>query len=228
MAAPAYATVEDIYRYGLPRGLLSNPARLVHAVRPAQDTVELDGHGIATGTPLRFRAEEGGTLPAPLTDGATYYGIRVDDARFQVAAAPAGPAIDFTTAGTLVLVWSPIEPLIEAELERYSRIADTYLPAHAVPLVAPFPSFIVGCVAKLAAASLLEICGQSSELVQASATETRRELARLAKGIPLRDERATPPANLAVGKNVVTPSGGGGGLYSALAHTGTCGGGLLP
>lgn len=203
----AYATREDLYRYGLPRGLLANPGRLVGAIYTASDTVELESHGFETDTALVFRAEEGGSMPSPLVAGTTYYAIRVSDSQFKVATTAGGSAVNLSTDGESVVVSTSLDATLDAELERYSRLVDSYLPAHQVPLTDPVPVVIVGCVAKLAAASLLEIMGQSSALVQASAEQTRKELARLVKGIPLRDANATASANLAVSGRVLASRG---------------------
>lgn len=198
MVAAAYATREDLYRYGLPRGLLANPGRLTAAVYPDSDSIELDGHGFEDGTALLVRVEDGGAMPAPLVAGSLYYALRVSDMLFRLSETDGGSAINLTSAGSLLVVAASFEPTIDSELERYSRLLDSYLPAHQVPLTEPYPSVVVACVAKLAAASLLEITGQASDQVQASAEQTRRELTRLMRGVTLRDDRATAPANLAV------------------------------
>lgn len=194
----SYASREDLYRYGLPRGLLANPAQSLGSVSSSTDVMTLDGHGFETGTPLLFRAEEGGSLPSPLVAGTTYYAIRLTDSTFQASATSGGAALNLTTDGQFVMVSTSLDSTIDAELERYSRLVDSYLPAHAVPLESPFPSVVVGIVAELAAASLLAIRGQASALVQGKAEQTRKELARLLKGVPLRDSRATAPTNLAI------------------------------
>ena len=48
---------------------------------PVPVAVTLDEHAFATNDPLTFRAQAGGSLPAPLVEGTTYYAIEVDDAR---------------------------------------------------------------------------------------------------------------------------------------------------
>lgn len=205
----AYATRADLYRYGFPRGLLANPGRMIAAANATTNLLELDGHGFEDGDALLFRAEEGGSLPSPLVAGTTYYAKRLTDSTFQVSATVSGAALDLTSAGSSIIVSTSLEPTIDAELEACSRIADTYVPAHAAPFTAPYPAEIVRCVAKLAAASLLEITGQSSALIQAGAAQTREELKRLATGIPLRDPLATAQTNLAVGRTVDYSTSGG-------------------
>lgn len=206
--AVSYATRADLYRYGLPRGLLSNPGRLAATVSTIGDTFELEDHGFESGAEVQLRAEAGGALPAPLVGGTIYYVLRVSDSLFRLAETLGGAVIDLTSEGGSIVVAASLEPTIDAELERCSRLFDTYLPAHAVPLVAPFPAFVSACVAKLAAAALLEITGQSSALVQASAEQTRKEMARLAGGINLRDPAATSASNCAIGWYPAADRGG--------------------
>jgi hypothetical protein len=192
----AYATRADLYRYGLPRGLLANPARLCASAEDSTDTFELDNHGFETDDQLLFRPEEGGELPAPLVLGTTYYAIRVTDSTFKVAAAAAGSAINLTTDGVSVLVAIAL-PITEV-LEFYSRFADAFLPAHLVPLKSPYPITVTALVAELAAKRLLLIAGQSSQSMTEIELSAKAQLERWAKGIPLRDSRATASANLAV------------------------------
>lgn len=200
----AYATRQDLYRYGLPRGLLANPGRLVASVDTSTETFVLDGHGFEDDDELLFRAEEGGTLPAPLVAGTTYYAIRVSYDSFRVAASSGGSAINITAAGSSTVVSTSLEPTIDAELERFSRLVDSYIPAHAVPLESPYPAVVVSIVAKLAAESLLAITGQASASITASAEQTRKELARLMAGVPLRDAAIVTQANLARAEGVTS------------------------
>jgi hypothetical protein len=192
----AYATRADLYRFGLPRGLLANPARLCASALATTDRFELDGHGFETDDPVAFRVEEGGTLPAPLVAGTTYYAIRVNDSSFQVATAAAGSAINLTTNGTSVVVVGELP--IDDVLESCSRWADDFLPGHLVPFSAPFPARLVDIVAELAAGRLLLIAHQSSKSVKEIALEAKAQLERWSKGTLLRDSTATASANLAV------------------------------
>src|SRR5690242_15137565 len=155
----AYASRRDVYDYGLPRGTLGMPARLVESSLAATDVLELDGHGFETDDPVILRAAEGGTLSAPLVAGTTYYAINLSDSTFQLAAAAGGAAIDLTTDGVSMLVATPLP--FDKVLEFYSRFVDSFLPAHAVPLVAPYPDVVVATVAELAAKKLLHLCGHA-------------------------------------------------------------------
>lgn len=190
-----YATRADLYRYGLPRGLLANPGRRCAAALAASDTFELDGHGFETDDALVFRVEGNGSLPSPLIAGTTYYAIRVSDSLFKVAATAAGAVIDLTANGTAVLVSTPLP--VDETIERYSRFADRCLPAHAVPLSEPVPVEIRALVAELSAKKLLLIRGQSSETMNEMEVGAQAQFKRMATGLPLRDGNATSSTNLA-------------------------------
>ncbi len=79
----------------------------------AGDVFELDCHGYALDDALRFRAEEGGSLPTGITAGTTYYAIPVDESRFQVSATSGGAAVTLTADGDLVVVMRD-RPVVEA------------------------------------------------------------------------------------------------------------------
>jgi hypothetical protein len=206
-----YATRADLYRYGLPRGLLANPGRRCAAVLASSDTFELDGHGFETDVELVFRVEGSGSLPLPLVAGVTYYAIRVSDSLFKIAASAAGPAIDLTTNGTAVMVATPLP--VDETIERYSRFADRCLPAHAVPLSEPIPVEIRALVAELSAKKLLLIRGQSSESMNEMEVGAMAQFKRMATGLPLRDGTATASTNLAHSEPLARsdPRGWGGG-----------------
>lgn len=185
----AYATRADVYKYGLPRGLLGMPARELASVVATTDTFELDGHGFETDDAVILRAFEGGTMAAPLVAGTTYYVIRLSDSTFKVAAAPAGAAINISADGVTMLVASPLP--FDDVLEFYSRWLDDFVPAHAVPLTAPYPVVVVATVAELAGKKLAFLAGHSSEAVDAYEASAAKRLERWAAGIPIRDARAT-------------------------------------
>jgi hypothetical protein len=56
------------------------------------------GHGLVANQQVSFHT--GGTLPAPLTQGTTYWAAILSSSTFKVSATRAGPAIDTTTAGS--------------------------------------------------------------------------------------------------------------------------------
>jgi hypothetical protein len=200
----AYATRADVYKYGLPRGMLANPGRLCASVLATTDAFELDGHGFETDDPILFRAEAGGVLPPELVAGTTYYAIRVNEQFFKVAASAAGSAIDLTVDGDAVVVASPLP--FDDVLEFYSRFVDPFLPAHVVPLEDPFPVTVTAIVAELTAKKLLIIAGQKSESMSETELAAKAQLERWAKAIPLRDARATAPANVAVSETAASDS----------------------
>lgn len=212
--AEVYATRADLYRYGLPRGLLANPGRLCASASSLTDLFELDGHGFETDMPLLFRAEEGGELPDPVVHGVTYYAIPVTDSTFMVSDAVSGAALDLVTSGVSVVVSTALP--IDEVLEFYSRFADGFLPAHLVPLTAPYPITVTALVAELSAKKLLLIARQSSASMTEMEVSAKAQLTRWAKGIPLRDADATASANLAVSDSVKADPRGWGGTGGTL------------
>jgi hypothetical protein len=194
-----YCTTSDLYDFGLPRGGIPNPARLA-ADPPASastNAIELDGHGFATDDPVSFRAEAGGSLPAPLVAGTIYYAIPLSEGYFSVAETAGGAAIDLTTAGSAVVVHTPLP--VDAAIEFASALIDDMLPAHVVPLTAPYPPIVVMSCAELAAAKLAARSGAASVSLTAMADAARKRLERWGQGIPLRGTNvsAQTPANLA-------------------------------
>lgn len=195
----AYATREDVYTYGLPRGSLGNPGRVCASALASTDTFTLDGHGFSDGKAILLRAEDGGALPSPIVAGTTYYAIRLTDSTFKVSATEGGAAVNLTTDGDLVVVSTAL-PFDEV-LEFYSRFVDGFLPAHLVPLSAPYPVTVTQLVAKLAAKELLRISGQTSDSMTEIEVGAKAQLERWAKGLRIRDARVTTSANLAVARS---------------------------
>lgn len=199
-----YATRADFFEHGLPDGVLPNPGRLLAVVYPADDTLELDGHNLAAGAEISFRAEASGSLPAPLSAGAVYYAIPISDALFKVSTTLLGAIglvpdpVNLTTAGARVVVTRSMNAKIDAALEAASRHFDRYAPAHAVPLEAPYPLAVTVLVCHYAAELVLQMAGKMSDAIAQRADRARAELARFAKGVSVRDARAPSNANLAV------------------------------
>lgn len=193
----SYATQSDVYKYALPRGSLGNPGRLVAASLAATSTIELEEHGFSTGTPVTFRVTQGGSLSSPLVAGTIYYVLYVSDSFFQVSATSGGAPITLTTDGVSVQVATDL-PWADVG-EFYSRWADAFLPAEAVPLATPYPITVVGIVAQLMAAKMQRLSGTSSESMDKDEIAAKAQLERFAKGIPVRDVAATQvQTNLAV------------------------------
>lgn len=202
----AYCTTADLYANGLPRGALANPGRLVANGAGANVTtnaIPLDQHGLSLNDPLTVRAEtaNGGSLPAPLAANVTYYAIPLNDGAFSVAAAPNGSAIDLTTPGARILVITPIP--YAAAITFGTVLIDDMLPAHLVPLVAPYPPIVVITCAELAIGKLMQGTGSGSKSIGEMVDAARKRLADWARGRPLRGENVPPPAN--VGVSATTP-----------------------
>lgn len=197
-----YCVRSDLYSFGLPRGTIPNPGRLVLSVDTTTNAMALGDHEFATDDPLVFRAEMGGSMPAPLVAGTRYYAIALTDGTFQVAAAQGGAAIDLTTAGSEVLVSSPLP--VEESIEWGAGLIDQALVAHAVPLEAPYPPIVVMANAELAAAKLGLFSGGTSKSLTDIMAAAQKRLETWAKGIPVRGENNAPEqrTNLAVSGTV--------------------------
>lgn len=191
-----YCARGDLYRFGLPRGVLVSSGRVVESSASGTDTITLDGHGFETDDEVVLRAAEGGTLSAPLVAGTTYYAIRVNDSGFKVSSTAAGVAIDLTTAGVSMIAGAPLP--FDDVIEFYSRWVDGFSPAHLVPFTAPIPIMVKAIVAELAAKKLAQLAGHVSASVNEAEAAAREQLERWSKGVPLRDAAATGPANKAV------------------------------
>jgi hypothetical protein len=200
-----YASLQDFDDLsGIADGDLANPGQLVASALASTDTLEWAGHGLQTGNAVLVRATEGGTLSSPLVAGTTYYAIRVTADTFKLATssanATAGTAIDLTTNGVSMVVTKPLP--ITRYLEVYSRWVDDCLPAHLVPLTTTvdgsYPILVVRVVCQLAGKALLVRAGKDSKLISDGEVEAKAILERWAKGIPLRDTRATTRTNLAI------------------------------
>lgn len=211
----AYATERDLYTYGLRRGVLANPGRLVESSLESTDVLTLDGHLFETDDPVTLRAVEGGTLSAPLVADTVYYVIRLTDATFKLAASAGGAAINLTSNGETMVVRSA--PPVAEYLELFSRWVDQFIPAHLVPLepvAGAYPAPIVKVVCELAAAKLLSWAGQSSVSMTEAEVAAKAQLERWAAGIPVREVAATQASNKAVTSTVATagdPRGWGSG-----------------
>ena len=201
--AHEYCTRAALYAFGAPRGVLNAPARLVATSTASTDVVELDDHGFVTDDPILFRAADGGTLSAPLVAGTTYYAIRLNDSTFKVAATSGGAAINLTTNGVTMIV--SIALPFDRVIEFYSRWADSFFPAHAVPFTAgAVPVIVEGLVAQLAAKRLAALAGHTSEAIDAAEVAAMAQLERFAKGLPVRDANATARTNTAAVSSYVT------------------------
>jgi hypothetical protein len=198
--AEDYCSSSDLYSFGLPRGALPNPGRLVSSVSASDNTLTLDQHGYTLNDPVSFRAEAGGSLPSPLVAATTYYAISVSENEFSVSATVSGSAVDLTTSGSRIVVIAALP--IASAISWASRIIDDMLPAHLVPLEAPIHELVVMTCAELAVGKLLARAGSASKSLSEMVDAARKRLERWAKGVPLRGENVPSPANLAVSATV--------------------------
>lgn len=197
----AYATREDVYQQGLPRGALIGRARAVASADPSSNRFTAEGHGLVMDTPVQFVAEDGGALPTGVTTATVYYARPVadSDSLFEVSATEGGAAVDISTTGTQPFgLIVPIGPAMDQLLETYSRWLDGKCIAHEVPFESPFPAVATHIVAVRTAAHAARIAGlgaQGDRLYEAE-TILLRDVDAMVRGVPLRDEAATAPANL--------------------------------
>lgn len=197
----AYATQQDVYTFGLPRGALGNPGRIVDSALASTSAVTLAEHGLSSGMSVTFRVSQGGALPAPLVAGTQYFVLYLSDSIFQISATLNGSPITFTTDGISAIVAADL-PFAQI-LEFYSRFVDGFLPAHVVPLTAPYPITVVALVAQLSAKRLQIISGVISESMNDLELSAKAQLERYAKTIPLRDiAPTTKSANQSVNQSV--------------------------
>ena len=194
----AYATRANLYQFGLPRGALGNPGRVVASSLASTSTIELFEHGFVLGDAITFRITDGGVLSAPLVAGTVYYAVPVTDSTFCVSTTPDGTSpVTFSTDGDSMIV--SIDLPVDELLERYSRFVDGFLPAHVIPLPTPYPITVVATVAELTAKKLQILSGLSSESMRDSELSAKSQLERWASTLPVRDAATgTVPANLAV------------------------------
>lgn len=220
MTAPLYAARGDLYAFGLPRGAVPNPGRLLADVSVSAGTLILGEHGLAEDDPFSVRASAGGTLPAPLVAGVTYYAAPTSADAWKPRATAGGSAIPITTTGTPERVVLVVALPVENWIRWASRLIDEMLPAHVVPLVkvdaagvradesgydsttGGYPEIIVMTCAELAAGKGLGLGGASSKSLTSMVDDAKKRLDRWASGIPVRGAPAQTPANLAVAASV--------------------------
>jgi hypothetical protein len=188
-----YCTPEDVYKLAAASDSLVRRAMLVASVDTVGHDLEVGGHGCSTDDPLEFRLEPGGALPSPFTAGTIYYAKPVTDSDdlLQVAAAPGGPAIVITTAGTPPFSIVPsVRPIIHGAIQSVSRWIEDRIPAHAVPLSVDtngnYPPAIRQMCAVLSAEQTLAILGQYSTLLAAQADQMRANAKMMLDGLPSR------------------------------------------
>lgn len=208
-----YCAVPDLYAHGVRPGDLPNPGRLIASVSSGADSLTVDDYGAAAGDLVTFRAEAGGSLPAPISEDAIYYVIPIDDARFSISAAPDGGAIDITSAGERFLAVFKVSK--DAAIAWASALIDDMLPAHVVPLATVPPIVRMTC-AELAAAKLLGLAGSGGKSLTDIADAARKRVERWAQGVPIRGTNAPAPASLAQSASAANPDLRGWGRFGGI------------
>lgn len=191
-----YCAPSDVYDFGIPRGAVPNSGRLVASADVTSNALTLDVHGFDLNAPVVVRADAGGSLPAPLAEGVTYYAIPRTESTFALAATVDGSAIDLTTAGENIVVVAPMP--IGPAITWASRYLDDFMPAHVVPMTAPVPPIIKMAAAELAAWKLTGRSGATSIALSKMIDDLKKRIDRWAAGVPIRGENEQPPANLSV------------------------------
>jgi hypothetical protein len=192
-----YCDPADLFSFGVPRGTLPNPGRLAGSVSSVTDAIELQVHGFALNDVVTFRAEAGGSLPAPLVAGTSYYAIPAGESYFKVSSSLGGDALDLTTAGSRVVVIAPLS--LDSACIWASAVIDDMLPAHVVPLTAPYPPIVRITAAELAASKLGFFTGNVPKTLTQIFDYARKRLERWASGVPIKGTNAPKPAQLSCG-----------------------------
>lgn len=185
-----YVVRSDLYVYGVPRGTLVAPGLRTDRALAATNAATLAGHGFETGDAFILRSDPGSTLPTGLTDGQTYYAIRIDDSTLQFASSPTGSAIPFSAdlAGSMTLNTS-LDGAIESLCEDRSREFDDTC-HQGRPLTAPFPPRAVSITARLVAYDVLCLLGRRNDSTMALRDDAEKDRANYARGIRMTDPKA--------------------------------------
>lgn len=195
-----YCTPADVYSFGLPRGSVANPGRVAASALSTTNAVTLDLHGFSADDPVTLRSEAGGNLPAPLVEGTTYYVSAPTDNTFKLAASTGGAVIDLTTDGENVVV-IPKFTLPDA-IRFASEVMTDMMPAHVMPLEAPFPPIVVMTCAELSASKMASMVGGTSVALAATVDAAQKRLERWGKGVAIRGTNTPPAAGLSASASV--------------------------
>lgn len=177
-----YCTESDV-RNSAVSGLFTNQARRIGV--PVSGRFELDGHGYVEGQAVKFRSEI--ALPSPLVEGVDYYVKSPDEFSFSVSATVGGAAITPATAGE-AMVYSTLP--FSDWIEWASDLVDAFLPAHVLPLVAPYHGLIVSVTGQLAAAKGLQFVGGAQQDIVALQKSSQQVLDKWGKKQPIRGSNA--------------------------------------
>lgn len=197
----SFCDESDVYAV-VPSGSIPNGGRLCASALAATDAFELDAHGFALDTPLRFRAEEGGSLPTGISAGTTYYAIPVNESSFKVSATAGGAAVNLTADGSLVLAIR--DRPIALAIEKASEDVAQELRGSAIPAAAPYPIAIRSATALLAARYLRVWAQRDAVELQPLIDAAMRQLERWRKGQPIQGTNAPAPTRAAVARSAAT------------------------
>lgn len=182
-------------------GSVPNAGRLCASALNAGDVLELDCHGFAADTPVRFRVEEGGTMPAPLVAGTTYYAVPVDESRFSVAATEGGAVVPLTADGDLVVVMR--DRPVAAAIAMASDYVAPALRGNVEPTSLSDVPHQVRSMVALYAARILRVWSQREHADLAPLIDAaEKRLDKFMRGVPTGGPDATAPSNLAVARSV--------------------------
>ena len=194
-----YSSPSDLYAFGLPRGAIPNPGRVLSS---AIDSVcTLDVHGFETGNEILFRPSGDGAMPSGLSAGVTYFAQAETEHTFRVRATAGGVAITFTDAEDPLVVIAPLNRA--AAIAWADRMIDDMSTGQAVPFddtsLYPdgVPEIIRMTSAELAAGKLLAITGSASRSLSETVDAAVKRIGRWAQGLPVRGTPAASRANLA-------------------------------
>lgn len=214
----AYCAKSDLYLFGLPRGSIPNPGRNVLDVDSTANSITLGDHGFDAGDLVSFRAEMGGSLPAPLVAGVSYYVLALTDDTFQVSSSEGGPALDLTTTGEGIVVYTRLP--VDAAIAKGARVIDQALVNHAVPLTAPYPELVVMTNAELAAGYLGYFSGGTSKSLADMTATANKRIEAWARGVTVRGENNAPTerTNLAASAAVPYQDSRGWGRFGGIGR----------
>lgn len=181
-------------------GSVPNGGRLCSSALAASDVFELDCHGFATDTPIRFRTEDGGAFPGGITAGTTYYAIPIDESRFQAAASAGGAAVSMLSDGELVVVMRD-RPVNAAILMASAHVAPA-LRGNAEPASLAEVPYQVRSLVALYAARILRVWSERDHADLAPlVADAEKRLDKFMRGIPTGGPDATAPSNLAIARS---------------------------
>jgi len=201
-----YCTPSDLYDHGIPRGSVPNPGRVADGASPSTNSITLDVHGFDEGDTVLFRAEAGGSLPAPLLELVEYEAVPLTESTFSVRPAGGGSVIDFDDDyeedGSRIVVIAPLP--VSAAIAWASGLVDEMLVAHAVSLD-PVPLTVRAVTAQLAAWKLQSRGGATTKSLLELQQQAQKLLEKWARGVPVKGSATTQRANLAAAA-VVAPT----------------------